>query len=138
MHYFASLFSVVLCADAVLEPSTKRSTAEIENLIVQNYISMSAQDLRSHLAQLLQVHGLELRGLQQSHSVRLYFGCTTVESLRELRKMFDSGQLRSISESFFSSLLISEPEVGPISLKLFSLVDYCKCEDFLARRTGKF
>jgi len=63
-------------------------------------------------------------------SIRLYIMCNGLTSLHKLRRFFDSGVLKICIEELFNECL-SQDNVGPIKVKIVSLVDYCKCEDYL-------
>ena len=73
--------------------------------------------------------------LVQSHSVRLYFHCLTVESLRALHQLVVSGELKSLVERFFNELL-SEVSSGKesVRVKMVYLINYCSCEQHFAKR----
>lgn len=78
--------------------------------------------------------GCEIVAINPSKSMKVFVLCRTLESLRALRKISDSGELKSIIESWCNKLLAGTNH-SPVKLKLLSLVDYCKCEDYF---TGRF
>lgn len=67
----------------------------------------------------------------KGESMRVFLRCHTLESLRALRQCSDSGDLKPVIESWFNHLLAGST-FCPVALKLLSLVDYCKCEDYFA------
>ena len=76
--------------------------------------------------------GVDLVALQETHSIRLYAHISTLEALRAVRQLADSGQLRSSVESFFN-LLLNDSHCSleePVRVKALSLVNYCRCEQY--------
>ena len=69
---------------------------------------------------------------QHGGLLRLYMHISTVEALHAVRQLFDSGQLKSIVESFFN-LLLTDTHCEPVRVKLLSLVNYCLCEQYFNR-----
>ena len=82
--------------------------------------------------QLINMLGVDLVTLQETHSIRLYVHISTLEALRAVRQLADSGQLKSSVESFFN-LLLNDTHCSleePVRVKALSLVNYCRCEQY--------
>ena len=78
---------------------------------------------------------VELVALKEHHSIRLYVHISTLEALRAVRQLADSGQLKSSVECFFS-LLLNDAHCSleePVRVKALSLVNYCRCEQYFNR-----
>ena len=120
---------MVLIADAVLNSSSVTETCNIQHVIIS--VSLS-KDKLAIFDNFFQIHGAKLVALQETHSIRLYFHISTLEALRAVRQLADSGQLKSSVESFFN-LLLNEAHCSreePVRVKALSLVNYCRCEQY--------
>ena len=132
--FFSS--QVVLIADAIMESSSSTQSTEIQRLIVDIYRRLSVEERQTVFNQLLNEPGVQMLGLQESHNIRIYFHCSTLEALVTLRQLFDTGRLKEIVESFFGFLLAQAGTKGA-QVKFLYLINYCQCnEDFSNGRNG--
>ena len=121
---------MVLITDAVLNSSSFTETFNIQHVIIT--VSLSKEKL-AIFDNFFQIHGAKLVALQETHSIRLYFHISTLEALRAVRKLADSGQLKSSIESFFN-LLWNDSHCSlkePVRVKALSLVNYCRCDEYI-------
>ena len=122
-------------ADVIMDSGSKNEATKIQQQILNNFARLSKEErimLLDHLNSVRDGGGIELISVQETHSLRLYFHISTVEALRAVRQLFDSGQLKSIVESLFNFLL-TDTHFEPVRVKLLSLVNYCHCEHYLNR-----
>ena len=126
---------MVLIADAVLNSSSSIETSDIQHVIIT--ASLKKTEL-AKFDNFLKIHGAKLVALQETHSIRLYLHISTLEALRAVRQLADSGQLKSSVESFFN-LLLNDSHCSleePVRVKALSLVNYCSCEQHF--NSGEF
>ena len=119
----------VLEADAIIDCESLEQTHAIQQSIISRFVSWTMEQIRDLLDKCFQVVGMRVLWAEDGHSIRLYMHISTVEALREVRQLFDSGQLKSIVESFFN-LLLTDTHCEPVRIKLLSLVNYCTCDQY--------
>ena len=104
----------------------------IHRHIVNQFALLKKKQRIKLLDQLISMQEAELVTLKDHHSIRLYVHISTLEALRAVRQLADSGQLKSSVESFFN-LLLNEAHCSleePVRVKALSLVNYCRCEQY--------
>ena len=126
MHCFVS---VVLSIDAIVDSASHDALSMIQKEIVSRFALLQKEQRIQLIHQLIKMFGLEVVTLQE-RCIRLYVHISTLEALRAVRQLADSGQLKSSVESFFN-LLLNEAHCSleePVRVKALSLVNYCSCE----------
>ena len=104
----------------------------IQKEIVNQFALLMITQRIQLIDQLISMKEVKLVTLQETHSIRLYVHISTLEALRAVRQLADSGQLKSSVESFFN-LLLNDTHCSleePVRVKLLSLVNYCRCEQY--------
>ena len=104
----------------------------IQKKIVSQFALLTKEQRKQLINQLISMQEVELVTLQETHSIRLYIHISTLEALRAVRQLADSGQLKSSVESFFN-LLLNDSHCSleePVRVKALSLVNYCRCEQY--------
>ena len=106
----------------------------IQKEIIKHFARLKKEQGIELIHQLININmlGVELVTLQETHSIRLYVHISTLEALRAVRQLADSGQLKSSVESFFN-LLLNDSHCSleePVRVKALSLVNYCRCEQY--------
>ena len=104
----------------------------IHRHIVNQFALLKKKQRIKLLDQLISMQKVELVTLQETHSIRLYVHISTLEALRAVRQLADSGQLKSSVDSFFN-LLLNDAHCSleePVRVKALSLVNYCRCEQY--------
>ena len=129
------IVSAVLAIDMVIETPFLDKTSMIQKEIVNRFTLLRKKERTQLIDHLINMRDVELVTLQETHSIRLYFHVSTLEALRAVRQLADSGQLKSSVESFFN-LLLNDTHcslVEPVRVKALSLVNYCRCEQYFNR-----
>ena len=126
--------SVVLAIDAIVESTSQHEASMIQKEIIKHFARLKKEQGIELINQLININvlGVQLVTLQETHSIRLYAHISTLEALRAVRQLADSGQLRSSVESFFN-LLLNDAHCSleePVRVKALSLVNYCRCEQY--------
>ena len=119
------VITVVAAMDCVVKALSRQQRQEREEQIEGQYIYVMAMNSQSY-HQLLKTTGIEIIAVKKSCSIRLYFLCESLESLWELRKLFESGQLKLIIEQLFNSwltIISSAPVDSPSTNMLLEAVD---------------
>ena len=122
--------SVVLAIDAIVESASQDKVSMVQKEII-NRFAKKEQGIQL-LEELISKLEVELFALKEHHSIRLYVHISTLEALRAVRQLADSGQLKSSVESFFN-LLLNDAHCSleePVRVKALSLVNYCRCEQY--------
>jgi len=114
----------------LVKMSDGKSLKELEQSIIQQFTLLPTMEDKTNLInKLLGLPHVELVALVESHSVRLYFLSSTLEALRALRSLIESGQLKMRIESIFNYLLTLRGD-GPVFVTHVDLLDFVKCEDY--------
>ena len=125
------IVSVVLAIDAIVESTSQDEASMIQIQIVNQFALLKKEQGIKLIHQLIKMFGLEVVTLQE-RCIRLYVHISTLEALRAVRQLADSGQLKSSVESFFN-LLLNDSHCSleePVCVKALSLVNYCRCEQY--------
>ena len=133
-----SYFYIVVAAiDCFLQARSRQHRHDTEELIEGQYRYTVTMDSKNN-HKLLKTIGIEIILVGKSSNIRLYCLCESLEALRELRRLFDSGQLKIVIEEFFNSLLVNIQSkrvnthttvTTAVHLTHLSLVDYCLSEE---------
>ena len=126
------LVSVVITIDAIVESTSQDEVSIIQNEIVNRFALLRKKERTQLIDHLINMRDVELITLQEAHSIRLYVHISTLEALRAVRQLADSGQLKTSVESFFN-LLLNDSHCSleePVRVKALSLVNYCRCEQY--------
>ena len=124
--------SVVLTIETIVESTSQDDASIIQKEIVNRFALLQKEQGIQLIHQLIDSLGVDLVTLQETHSIRLYVHVLTLEALRAVRQLADSGQLKSSVESFFN-LLLNDSHCSleePVRVKALSLVNYCRCEQY--------
>ena len=104
----------------------------IQKEIVSRFVLLQKEQGIELIHQLMNVLGVELVTLQETHSIRLYVHISTLEALRAVRQLAVSGQLKSSVESFFN-LILNDAHCNleePVRVKALSPDNYCRYEQY--------
>ena len=119
--------------DVIMESVSRKQLLTIQNSIMESFDLLSEDERNQACNKVLNIEQVRVMLLHQHDGLlRLYMHISTVEALRAVRQLFDSGQLKSIVESFFN-LLLTDTHCEPVRVKLLSLVNYCRCEQYFNR-----
>ena len=123
--------------DCVLEAPSRQQRHETEELIERQWrytVTMDSENYQN----LFRISGSKIIYVKKHCSIRIYYLCESLEALWELRKLFDSDQLKIVIEELFNSWLINIKSnhieaqttvIAAVRLTHLSLVDYCHSEE---------
>ena len=122
--------------DCVLTAPSRQDRHETEELIEGQWRYTVTMDSETY-QNLFIIPGSKIISVKKHCSVRLYCLCESLDALWELRKLFDSGQLKFVIAELFNNWLINiQSRQGdtrttdtPVLLSHLSLIDYCQSEE---------
>jgi len=120
---------VVTCVDATIQVIIGPPIFEAEKVIVRQYEQSKLQSSKKTMNKIFGMTDVEIVGVEDNQSIRLYFLCATLRSLQALRHTFNFGRLKHKIDLIIFYLLTNIKSIR-IRVKFVSLVDYCKSEDY--------
>ena len=81
----------------------------------------------------LQLTRIGLIGVKFDNAIVLYFQCKSNTDLKDLKTAFDNGEIKSIAESYFETLLSRDDQRFAAMFK-WSQEDYKRCDNYMRLR----